>query len=192
VSSHRGAAVIGVIVALLVLALAGTAVARTRARSPKTVSTSTWVTSVCKDFTRWDHGLSARALPLPATDPIAGKAAIAAFVGEASRATDTLSRGIAAAKMPSLKHGTTIASSFAQAARKLRHSYRVAKTRAAALPTDDPTAFATAAQTLATDLERAGATLNTSLQKITSGDRSGKLAKAFRTTKACKAAPART
>ena len=153
----------------------------------KTVSVKDWSGSVCKGHARWDARLTTLGRIGRLADPSAGKAALTTYLTGAAHATDRLAKGLKSAGVPAVKDGQAIATAFADSVEVLRAAYAKATTDAAALPTTDPVAFATAARVLAAQLQTTGTTLNDTLATTAQKYPASAVVKAFRSTKACRA-----
>ncbi|MSO79649.1 MAG: hypothetical protein EXQ79_08575 [Acidimicrobiia bacterium] len=165
---------------------AGTAGA---AMTAKAVPVKAWTAAVCKDFTQWERRLSELGSRDALADPAAGKTAITKFLTRGIKVTTRLIKDLKSEGFPSGEHGTEIAAVFITSAKSVRVTYATAKTDAAALPTDDPTAFATAAQALVTQLRSGGASLDTTLATAATRYPASALNEAFLSTEACTATP---
>jgi hypothetical protein len=153
----------------------------------KSVPVKAWAASVCKDFSRWETVLTRLGSTGALADPTAGKAAITKFLTGAIKATDRLAKDVKAAGVPRVKNGKAIAAAFLGSVKSLRGAYASAETAAAALPTSDRAAFATAAKGIATQLQAAGTSLATTLTATASRYPASALDRSFTSTKACKA-----
>ena len=151
----------------------------------KTVPVADWTESVCKGFSRWEAQLAKLGSIGRLADPSAGKAAISTYLTGAALATDTLAKAVRSAGVPSVKHGKEIAAGFTDSVESLRAAYATARTTAATLPTTDPATFAGAARALATQLQSAGTTLDSTLSTTARRYPTSVFLKAFRSTKAC-------
>ena len=95
-------------------------------------------------------------------------------------------KGLKSAGVPSVKDGEAIAAAFADSVEVLRAAYAKATTDAAALPTTDAVAFATAARVLAAQLQATGTALSDTLTTTAQTYPASDVVKAFRATKACR------
>ena len=184
-----GRSVRGVLVAIVLMSafVGGVGVAAAAVPQAKTVPAKQWTASACKDFARWETRLTALSSRGALADPAAGKAAITNFLKGASKAADRLAKGVESAGVPKVKDGAAIAAVLRSSVKRLRAAYATAKTGAAALPTGDAAAFATAAQALGAQLQTASAALTTTLAETATRSPGGALDTAFTTTKACAA-----
>ena len=155
------------------------------ASDAKAVPVTAWSGSVCKDFGRWQARLAALTPSEAPADPAAGKAAITKFVKGAVKATATLAGQLESAGVPKVKDGAAIAAAFAGSVKSVRRAYGQARTAAAALPTADPAAFATATHALAVQLQASSSTLSATLAQTAAKYPASALDRAFSSTKAC-------
>jgi hypothetical protein len=135
------------------LVVAGSGIATASAFDAKTVSVTQWSGSVCTSFRGWEAQLKKLGSTREPANPAAGKAAITRFLNGALKATNKLVEQVPSLGVPNVPNGNAIAAAFANATRSLDRAYASARTNAMALPTSDPAAFATAAQTLASQLQ---------------------------------------
>lgn len=152
------------------------------------VAVKQWTASVCRDFDRWTAGLTTSDTPGALADPASTKAAITKYLTRAIKTTNTLISDLKRAGVPAVTDGKPIAATFNSSARSLRKAFTRAKAKAAGLSTVDPAAFATGAQALLSQLQTAGAALETTLTRTAKRHPAAKLDKAFSTTTACTAA----
>lgn len=172
------------VVGVLVVA---SSVATARVTAAKPVPVKAWSGSVCQDFGRWQARLAVLTPTVLPADPAAGKAAITKFVKGAVTATATLAGRLESAGVPEIKDGAAIAAAFTSSVESLRGAYRRARTAAAALPTADRAAFATATHALAVQLQAAASTLSATVAQAAAQYPASALDQAFSSTKACAA-----
>ena len=146
-----------------------------------------WTASVCQAFGRWEERLMTLAAHDAPADPAAARVATVKFLRGAVRATDKLATTLHKAGAPDVKGGPAIAAAFARSLKALRADFARAKKAAARLATEDPGAFATASEALASDLEVSAVTFSTALAKTADRHGSRALDRAFARAKGCRA-----
>ena len=115
------------------------------------VNTATYVKTVCSAISPLEHDVVTRTQALSnatAANAVEAKKTLQGFLKAVGQDADQAVSRIQAAGTPDIKNGDAVASEIVKAFTQLRDAMHAAAAKASSLPTDSPSAYKTAAQSL--------------------------------------------
>jgi hypothetical protein len=153
--------------------------------SASSVSTGTYVKSICQAVGPWETDIQTRSSALDVskiTNASQGKTALQSFLSGAVADTDRALTQIKSAGTPNVSNGKQIQAAMVNAFTMLKSTLSQAATQAGSLPTSSPEAFKTAAQALGNNVRTSMGSIGSSLSGLNNAD----LQKAAAKEPACK------
>ena len=155
-----------------------------------TVPPGKWAPKFCTALQDWQTTISAEGDALTTalegvTDLKVGRQQIASFLGRMVTASNTATRAVQQAGMPSTPNGDKIAAKIVAGLKAASKQFGVAKTKAAKLSTSSLTAFQTGGKKLGQDLSNAGDEVTKSFNGIDKLDKGKKLENAIKAAPEC-------
>lgn len=131
---------------------------QTTSASPSTVGAQEYVATLCTEMQNWltklqEGQTQVQETVQPGADPADGQAALATFFDGAVTATDELITAIEDAGVPDVEGGETISQDILAKFQDAKAALESARAQVDSLPTNDPQAFADAAQELGTTIQ---------------------------------------
>jgi hypothetical protein len=128
--------------------------------SSGTVEAKTWATNVCQSTLDWVNAVQEKGQSFGSIAGGAGsldeaKTAFVSFFDSMITQTQTFLDQLQSAGTPDVEGGDQIVSSLTTGIQEVEDGFKDAKTKAEALPTDDPTAFTTQVTAIGTDMTTA-------------------------------------
>lgn len=154
--------------------------------SSSSVSPGTYVKAICNAVGPFEKDVQKRSSALnlaSISNASQGKTALQGFLNAVVSDTDSAIAKLKAAGVPDVNNGQKISAALTGAFTRLRSALHAAATKAGSLPTDNPTDFKNAAQSLGTTVQSSMASIGSSLNGLQSSD----LEKAAASEPACKA-----
>jgi hypothetical protein len=125
-----------------------------------TVDSRTWATNVCQSTLDWVNAVQQKGQSFGSIASGAGsldeaKTAFVSFFDQMIGQTETFLNELKSAGTPDVEGGDQIASALTTGIQEVEDGFTDAKTKAQALPTDDPTAFTQQVTAIGTDMTTA-------------------------------------
>ena len=131
------------------------------------VPASDWANSVCTSVSDWQQEIQSGTPDFSnVTDAEEAKQTIADYLESVATATRAMIDQVRAAGTPDVEAGETIAEDFQNALAPVADSFDQARADVEALPTDDPTAFASEVSAIGTTLSEAGTQAGTAFDEL--------------------------
>ena len=141
---------------------------------PTTVAVDTYADDVCKSLSFWVQDIQDRAATITeGIDPAdlkAGKERLAQFISDTVQGTEELIADVEAAGVPDTDGGEQAANQIQSGLKEVKTILEGAEDDIAALPTNDPQAFGTGAQQIASSLQEATAEAAASIDAANSDE----------------------